>query len=351
MKVEDRMPFALLFVLLLACGSSSIANEGSALARTVDSSGPDRSWDGRAKRFPRSTSGKTRIFRFHYAGAINQVTPGSSARVWIPVASNSHDQSVEIQSIRLPADYSETRETKFGNRLIYFEAVANDQGEIPFHLEYLVRRKELLAGSPEPVDSETQGAFLRGSSLVPVDASLRKRLLDDEAARGEALEVARRLYDAVDGRMKYDKPTNLPWGRGDAVWACDSGVGNCTDFHSLFIAVSINLGIAAKFEIGFPVPAEVGSGPIAGYHCWAKFADGKHWRPVDISEADKHPELREYYFGNLSADRVAFTVGRDLVLVPPNRAGPVNFLVYPYVEIDGLPHESFVKNFRYEDVQ
>src|SRR3712207_7840796 len=40
------------------------------------------------------------------------------------------------------------------------------------------------------------------------------------------------------------------------------------------------------------------------YHCWAAFAPaGRGWVPVDISEADKHPEMTDYYFGNLTADR------------------------------------------------
>jgi hypothetical protein len=70
---------------------------------------------------------------------------------------------------------------------------------------------------------------------------------------------------------------------------------------------------------------------------------------VDISEADKNPLMKDYYFGNLTADRVTFSVGRDLTLEPPQAAGPVNFLVYPYTEVDGKPHASFEKRFCFED--
>jgi hypothetical protein len=38
----------------------------------------------------------------------------------------------------------------------------------------------------------------------------------------------------------------------------------------------------------------------------------KGWVPVDISEANRNPELKEYYFGNLTEDRVRFTTGRDI---------------------------------------
>ena len=73
--------------------------------------------------------------------------------------------------------------------------------------------------------------------------------------------------------------------------------------------------------------------------------------PVDISEADKDPTLTDYYYGNLTANRVTFTTGRDLKLTPEQEAGPVNFLVYPYAEVEGKVHTTFRKRFQYEDVQ
>jgi transglutaminase-like putative cysteine protease len=153
--------------------------------------------------------------------------------------------------------------------------------------------------------------------------------------------------------MKYDKPEGGAWGRGDAVWACDSKYGNCTDFHSVFIGACRDLKIPAKFEMGFPIPDKRGAGEVAGYHCWAKFLDegSSKWVAVDISEADRHPKMKEYYFGNLTADRVTFTTGRDLELSPAPAAGPVNFLIYPYVEVDGKPHTKFIKRFKYADIE
>ena len=97
--------------------------------------------------------------------------------------------------------------------------------------------------------------------------------------------------------------------------------------------------------------AKVTEGKVGGYHCWAKFlADGR-WVPVDISEADKHPELKEYYFGSLTEDRVQFSVGRDLVLTPETAAETVNYLAYPYAEVNGKQHKSFRKAFQYSDIE
>jgi hypothetical protein len=93
--------------------------------------------------------------------------------------------------------------------------------------------------------------------------------------------------------------------------------------------------LPCKFEIGFGLPAKRGSGEIAGYHCWAKFhRKSGAWVPVDISEANKEPRLRDYYFGNLTEDRVTFSTGRDLTLVPRQGSPPLNFFIYPHVEVN-----------------
>ena len=77
-------------------------------------------------------------------------------------------------------------------------------------------------------------------------------------------------------------------------------------------------------------------GEIAGYHCWSDFyVDGKGWIPVDISEAWKHPEKRDYFFGAHDVNRVQFSMGCDLQLNPPQNGKPLNYFVYPYIEVDG----------------
>jgi hypothetical protein len=100
------------------------------------------------------------------------------------------------------------------------------------------------------------------------------------------------------------------------------------------------------------IPSTRGAGEVPGYHCWAKFKPQGHgWVPVDISEANKNPQQRAYFFGHLCENRVAFSSGRDLELVPPQSGAAVNFLVDPYVEIDGKqwPADRIVRSYRYED--
>ncbi|MBI2805119.1 MAG: transglutaminase domain-containing protein [Planctomycetes bacterium] len=305
----------------------------------------------------KTTAGKQRHFLFTYGGAVKGLTPGTAARVWLPVAVAGPEQVVAIHSKNLPAKAKVHHEKQYGNAMIYFQAKANAKGEIPFEIVYDVRRKEVktdLAANAvlKPSAKENVTRFLQPDSKVPI-AGKPLDLLKDKKLPGDQFAAARVLYDVVNGHMKYSK-VGKGWGRGDSVWACDSKFGNCSDFHSLFISMARGNAIPAKFEMGFPLPSKRGEGPIGGYHCWAWFLPNqKGWVPVDISEANRHPDLKEYYFGNLTEDRVRFTTGRDINLQPPQEAGPLNFFIYPYVEVAGktYPQESITRRFAYRDVK
>ena len=165
------------------------------------------------------------------------------------------------------------------------------------------------------------------------------------------LDKARAIYDYVFDTLRYDK-TGTGWGHGDVLWACDSKRGNCTDFHSLFIAMARSQGIPSRFEIGFPLPPDKTSADIAGYHCWAEFFNPQHgWIPVDISEAWKHPVKKDYFFGAHNADRIQFSMGRDLKLNPPQDGDPLNYFVYPYVEVAGKTYPNVANSFSFADVK
>ncbi len=56
--------------------------------------------------------------------------------------------------------------------------------------------------------------------------------------------------------------------------------------------------------------------------------------PVDISEAWKNPALSDY-FGHNPANRFELTKGRDLIVDPAHASGPINFLAYPLLEMNG----------------
>jgi transglutaminase-like putative cysteine protease len=279
-------------------------------------------------------------------------------RVWIPRASTDSNQNVVLKKVNGPVALHERLAEPFGNHILYGELLHPQPGPVEFTVEYRVTRKEYSQGGYESLRKAGRAAtpapkdlarFLAPDQLVPIDGKIKE--LADENTRGKqgTVEKAQALYNYVFQTVRYDK-SGTGWGRGDSLWVCDAKHGNCTDFHSLFISLARAEGIPARFEIGFPVPGAA-EGTIPGYHCWAAFFEsGVGWVPVDISEAWKDPRKHDYFFGSLDANRVQFTVGRDLTLQPKQAGGPLNYFIYPYVEVDGKPFEGVDKKFWFHEI-
>src|SRR3984893_5596215 len=291
----------------------------------------------------------SRRFTFHYAFTVKNLPAAKRVRVWIPAAQSDAYQEVRVVSAKGDLPLKKKREAKYGNQ-VYFAEVSTSQGRTAFR--YQLRRAPTRAPrvaqrgslSAEERQKDLQPDVLVPTSGLPADLAARVT-----PGKSQLLEKARAIYDYVFATMRYDK-TGTGWGRGDVLYACDAKKGNCTDFHSLFIAMARSQGIPARFEIGFPLPADKHSSEIAGYHCWSDFyVDGKGWIPVDISEAWKHQEKRDYFFGSHDVNRVQFSTGRDLRLNPRQDGKPLNYFVYPYVEVDGQEYPSVSLAFSFAD--
>jgi hypothetical protein len=65
--------------------------------------------------------------------------------------------------------------------------------------------------------------------------------------------------------------------------------------------------------------------------------------PADVRKAmlekklqlGQEKEFREYYFGAVDKQRIAYGTGRDLILEPRQKGEPLNYFMYPYAEVDG----------------
>ena len=263
-------------------------------------------------------------------------------RIWVPVPQSSSFQTATqmVRHASLPLKI--TTEQHYGNQMLFGEGTIIDPEGLDFEFLWTVCRRQ--AGSDVSArggvlpDAE-RTIWLEGSPKIPIGGK-PVELIDASKLPEEPCDKARLFYDRVLDHMRYDK-SRPGYGTGDAVWACDSRFGNCTDFHSLFMSLARSHDIPARFEIGYPLMPDKVQGEIRGYHCWAWFHDEKQgWVPVDISEADKRPELTEYYFGNLSVHRIAFSVGRNIELEPSQQGPALNYFVKPYVEVDGRPVED-----------
>ncbi|HEX8853251.1 MAG TPA: transglutaminase domain-containing protein [Pyrinomonadaceae bacterium] len=306
---------------------------------------------------------RARGFEFEYKTLVKDIPPDAkNVSVWIPVPHDDPFQKISGLEIDSPYPYR-IQTAEYGNKVLgisvsnpvqksftvtmRFKAVRRE------HVQERLRQQNAGARRDEEQLGPEMARWLAPDRLVPLDDKIRQWAREVVAAAGAHTDVekARAIYDHIIATVKYDK-TGKGWGRGDIYYACDARRGNCTDFHAIFIGYSRAVGIPARFSIGFPLPVERGAGQVSGYHCWAEFyLKGVGWVPVDASEAAKDPARREYFFGAHDENRVEFTTGRDLLLTPRQQGQPLNYFIYPYVEVDGKEFSSVEKTFSYRDLQ
>ena len=302
-----------------------------------------------------------RTFRFTYNFTVKDIPSGAkSVRVWVPVPQSDQHQTVQVLAVKAPVKTRMTQEAEYGNRMMYAEIQNPAAGKAEFTLEYKITRREYSRGDYAQLERMDQkpGVVLASmnrlvapDSLIPTNGKIKELAVELTGSQIGAVAKAKAAYDYFFTNMRYDK-TGSGWGRGDAVWACDSKRGNCTDFHSPFIGILRADGIPARFDIGFPLPENKDKGDISGYHCWAEFyAPKTGWIPVDISEAWKAKEKEDYFFGSVDANRVQFSTGRDIELSPKQDGPALNYFVYPYVEVDGKAYEKLDKQFSFEEIK
>ncbi|MGB0034597.1 MAG: transglutaminase domain-containing protein [Candidatus Acidiferrales bacterium] len=298
----------------------------------------------------------SRSFQFTYLVHVPALPPGThQLRVWVPLPYEDRSQGISNLQILAPISHKVERDKEYNDRYAYFVVDTADTRtpldiRLTFHAQRFEHRVSLVSTSDAPTEPTVATArFLQPDHMVPIDGVISDLSHAQTNGAMQPLEKARKIYEYVVSTMKYDK-NGTGWGRGDAIWACDSKRGNCTDFHSVFIGMARATGIPARFEIGFPLPDNSHEGVIPGYHCWAQFfIQGIGWIPVDASEAWKHPEKHDYFFGATDQNRVMFSMGRDIRLKPAQKGDALNYFVYPYAELDGKPYTDLKNEFSFRD--
>jgi len=305
---------------------------------------------------PDSSPIPSRSFEFSYVVHVPALPAGAhELRLWIPLPYHERYQIITREKIEAPVSFHIYTDHEYHNRYAYLvlkpaQARQPVDIKVSFHAERLEHSASLNASAPSPISVEYSTVrFLQPDRLVPSSAQITE--ISDRVTQGSAdtVDKARKLYEYVIANMHYDHD-GTDWGRGDAVWACDSHHGNCTDFHSLFIALARAQQIPAAFEIGFPLPTDKHEGAVTSYHCWALFyAKGIGWVPIDASEAWKHKDKHDYFFGAVDQNRIKMSLGRDIRLNPPQAGAPLNYFVYPYAELDGQPYKDLKNDYSFSD--
>lgn len=281
--------------------------------------------------------------RIIYQTEVMEIPKGAKkVRVWMPYPVQDKGQEVMDIKILAPESFQLIKEKKYENRIIFVER----EGKEPFQVQFncLIRRyKTGPIVDHLPMEDRERYYFLpEKCKITPDITAFTDKIVGKEK---DPYKIGRRIYDGIIDYLIYDK--DIPGcGTGDSSWVFRSRRGKCDDFHSLFMTMAVYKKISFRWEQGFPLPypSQLSSkkgemkGDCTGAHCWASlYIDGMGWVPLDVSEADKRTDLKDFLYGHLPPNRFQVSRGRDVILFPPQEGDPLNTFAYAYAEADGIP--------------
>lgn len=293
---------------------------------------------------------------------IDSANASNGIKLWLPYPTSSEYQEIEDVDISGNFDHHAIlKDSESGTIFLYAEWTnPTENGTLSYSFNItrteIIRKNFPLVEGPIPVEVEQ---FLLPSPSVPINGTVKaeteKAITTEETILAKSIAI----YDYIINNGVRD-PTILGCGDGDPCTTIEDGIsGKCADIHSVYVAMARSAGIPAREIFGTRISKD---GDITGnYHCRAEFyLPGYGWVPVDPSDVRKAmlkedleltdartDEVREYYFGAQTETYVDFYSGRDITCNPAQSAGTVNYLMYPYAEVDGVPLDHLAQ----EDLQ
>jgi transglutaminase-like putative cysteine protease len=307
-------------------------------------------------------------------------------RMWFAVP--QEDAASAIHAFRVTADFPvQYFRDDWGNRVGYAEVNAPAGSPITIQEEFELTRTEIRntidPAKTRPLTDQERAAlfaYLQPSTHVVVSDQVKSLSASIVGGETNPILAARKIYNWTLENVDYwvKDPDHLKASPvGSTEYCLRTKTGNCTDFHSLFASLAMAAGIPTRMVYGSLLKPTLNGVHIDGsYHCWIYFfAPNYGWLPLDVSLAniygkefpvtDKNQKLVElttatgykgldpskvdYYFGNLDERRVTWSMGRDLIMQPPQEDGPVNALTKIYVEIDGKQANDWTRELTYTE--
>jgi transglutaminase-like putative cysteine protease len=296
---------------------------------------------------------------------------GKEVKLWIPYPVSDADQL--ISELSFSGDYAASAvytDRKESNPMLFARWDAGAQSR-KLTLSFSVERMEVLQRDlpdKEPCWApEDYREYLSATSLGPIDGEVKK-LADKITSDKKTVHAkARAIYDWTCENM-YRDPNTRGCGKGDVCALLQKPGGKCTDISSVFIALCRASGVPAREVFGL----RLGKKPeedITGYqHCWAEFFfPGYGWvvvDPADVRKAILVEDLKPgdkkiadhtaYFWGGLDPYRFALSMGRDVILNPPQAGEPLNTFGYPFAQvgdrtIDWLDPANFKYKFAFKE--
>ena len=331
------------------------------------------------------TSGAPKSYRFEMTNAYSVKIPegAQSVKAWFAMP-QLEEASQKIEDFKITCEHPhEIVKDQFGNEFVRIVLTNPPAGDFDLTETFKVTRTEIkVDADPAKVDEKAEGVdakYLDGSAnivMTPEIVAAAKEAVGDEK---NPVNASRKLYDWTLANIDYwvkDPANKKSSGIGSSTYTFETKTGNCTDFHSLWVAMARSQGIPSRMVYGsIPKPTLDGKDTDQSYHCWPEFhAKGIGWIPHDVAVADiyaeefplndanktgvelttalgykgKDDKMVDYYFGNIDERRVTWARGRDHVL--EGASGPVDSLPKAYIEIDGKPASDWTRKLTYESL-
>lgn len=285
------------------------------------------------------------------------------ASLWLPYPVS--DDYQRIEEIKVEGNYSSSAiyreplsgvlylfadwDGKFSERLLQFRFKASTRERI----------QKNLIDSGEPVPAEVR-KYLAASPMIPTDGAVLEIATQITAKHKNILQKSRAIYDWMLVNIKRD-PSVRGCGLGIVEQTLARHSGKCADVSSVFVALARAAGVPAREVFGLRLGSKTRQDITGEYHCWAEFyLPGTGWVQVDPSDVLKIMHAKginieqaathqEYYFGAVDEHRIVLeNGGRGIQLIPQQKAEPVNYLMYPYAEINGKALDYYdPENFAY----
>ena len=286
-----------------------------------------------------------------------------TAKLWLPYPVSDLHQSIE--DIKLQGNYNHTavyREAVSGALFLYAEwpkQTANKSVSFAFKARATERKVTDLVDRGEAIPVEIQ-PYLAADWWVPAEGEVAKIAGQIKAGHKGILEKARAVYDWVVENTTRD-PNIRGCGTGIVERTLAKRSGKCADLSSVYVALARNIGVPAREVFGLRLGRKAEQDITGGYHCWAEFyLPGTGWVPVDPSDVrkkmlidhlslDEVEDFRDYYFGAVDAYRIVLERGgRGIRLPYSDETQALNYLMYPYAEINGKAVDYFdAERFQY----
>lgn len=338
--------------------------------------------------------GKTATFDAQHDFTVTVPEGAQVVEVWFATP-HPNDPMQTIADWRVESPHPHEFVTdNYGNSFLHMHLEKPSPGPFEVKTAFSITRSE-VNGDVDPGSTRPHTAaelrdlerYLRGSQQSVIDDDARALAASVVRSERNPIRASRKIYDAILRHVEYHVKDPLPdtaktmqsTGIGSSQLCFSSGTGNCTDFHSLYAAVSRAAGIPTRAVYGsfFKGPLD-GQQKDQSYHCWIEFhAPSVGWIPLDVAVADifvqdfqanEHsrpraaltvadgyegpdPRMVDYYFGNLDERRVTWHWGRDLIMDPPQKGPPLLWNPKAYVEVDGAPANVVKRTLTYRQVR